>query len=131
MNCNCDVCKAMCRRPCWGTPAEMTKLIDARYGHRLMLDYWEGYDRIYLICPAEKGREGMRARPFPLGGCVFQLENGFCELHVMGLKPKEGREAFHDLPEGAGYKLHRDIAEAWDTPVGRILVRRWEETYRW
>lgn len=38
--CSCDSCKAMCERPCWPSPEDAERLIDAGYGDKLMLDFW-------------------------------------------------------------------------------------------
>jgi hypothetical protein len=120
--CACDKCKSCCQRPCWGTPSEIQKLIDAGF-NRLMYDYWvrsneEGGD-IDIICPALKGYEN-RAAPFwPEGQCTFQDENGLCELHDLGLKPLEGRVVHC---KASFPSLHEDVAMTWDTEEGKAIV---------
>lgn len=123
-SCTCDECKEMCNRPCWPTPKEAQKLIDAGYGNRLMNDYWcrdEG--DIQILCPANKGKEGSFAAFMPVGNCTFQDENGLCELHNLGLKPAEGKKA---LCGGRTPKnLHEKMANTWDNPEAQKLVGKW------
>lgn len=123
----CDECKSMCERPCWPTPRGAERLIRAGYGARLMLDLWVGQngESIYVLCPANVGSEGQRARPRPIGKCTFQMPDGLCEVHG-SLKPIEGRVVgcngrnIHDI--------HHRIAMAWNTLGGRVVVQAWKET---
>ena len=125
-SCMCDECKQMCQRPCWPTPEEAKKLIDAGYASRLMEDYWyRSEGDIKILCPALKGYEN-RFTPFwPIGQCTFQDENGMCELHDKGLKPLEGRESLcHDrTPEN----LRDKIVAIWDSSEAQKLVEEWEK----
>ncbi len=118
--CSCEECAEMCNRPCWPTPEEASKLIELGYGDALMLDYWSASPDIYLLCPAEKGREGMTASFIPTGGCVM-LKDGLCALHGI-CKPLEGRAAHHaKCPDG----LHQSVAALWDSDEGRAVVDTW------
>lgn len=96
--CQCDRCKRACNktRPCWGTPKDILKIINAGYGKKLMLDWWGNMvgDEIdfYMIVPAIKGYESYRAPIYPIGECTF-YKDGLCELHNLKLKPLEGRLA--------------------------------------
>jgi hypothetical protein len=49
--CNCNSCKEACAytRPCWGTPQEIQKIIDAGFGDKLMLDCWAAPDSADMI----------------------------------------------------------------------------------
>lgn len=124
--CSCDTCKSMCSRPCWPTPEEAERLIDAGFASKLMLDYWVGDAEdggdIDLLCPANPGSEGRRADTFDIRrGCIFHVE-GLCQLHDSGLKPIEGKMArCKDSPSG----IHFAIAKTWDTPKGKQVIARW------
>jgi hypothetical protein len=124
--CACEECRRMCNRPCWPTPGEAQRLIDAGYGSRLMRDYWvgDGLDGgdIYLLSPANPGMEGSAAGFWPSEGCVFQGEDGFCELHDLGLKPLEGRVASCSRGQG---DLHQYVASTWNNPEAQALVDEW------
>lgn len=40
-SCSCTTCKNMCKQsPCFPTPEEVEKLIDAGYKDQLMASYW-------------------------------------------------------------------------------------------
>lgn len=123
--CACEPCRAMCKRPCWPTPAEAVRLMDAGYASRLMLDSLarenerDEKDRILILCPANPGMGGKEVdydevyRLVRLGMIAMQLGNtpprkalpifkgctfyyrGKCRLHDDGLKPLEGRLAHH------------------------------------
>jgi hypothetical protein len=129
--CNCATCVAMCRRPCWPTPPEVDKLIDAGFGPRLMEDYWSGGFKAHdndvpIICPANPGYEGERAGWDMRLGCVLQdPATGYCALHDLGLKPLEGRVAHHD---GNSEGVHEAVARTWDTDEGRRVTQRWRES---
>ena len=127
-SCSCSECQAMCqRRPCWPTPADAQRLIEAGYADSLMLDWC--FDReqsktICLLTPAIHGREAGEAPAHPSGPCTFLDEQNLCRLHDLNLKPTEGQLALcHDrTPAG----LHEQIGQAWDCDAGRALVDQWE-----
>lgn len=126
--CSCEQCARMCsRRPCWPTPDEAKKIIDAGYGDKLMLDWWDadenvGHD-IYLVSPACVGSEGDNAPYWPETPCTF-FKDGLCELHDLGLKPIEGRLATCNktniVPD-----LHWKVAQTWDNEKAEALVKKW------
>jgi hypothetical protein len=72
----------------------MEALIEAGFGNRLMYDdFPDGED---MLKPALKGHEGKKA-PWETSsarGCTF-WKKGLCELHVLGLKPIQGKLAHH------------------------------------
>jgi hypothetical protein len=121
----------MCRRrPCWPTPADAARLIDAGLAGRLMVDWWfdTGQDRtVWLLSPAIQGREARPAPAIPSGVCTFLDERGLCGLHERGLKPTEGQLSMcaGRTPEG----LHERIGRTWDTPEGAALVKGWRATH--
>ena len=126
--CSCSECQAMCqRRPCWPTPADARRLIEAGYADSLMLDWCFDRDQSKTVClltPAIQGRESGEAPAHPSGKCTFLDEQNLCRVHDLDLKPTEGQLALcHDrTPEG----LHEQIGHAWDCDEGRALVDQWE-----
>lgn len=122
-SCACDTCKAMCNRPCWPTPEEAQRLIDAGYGGRLMLDYWvqSGGD-ILVLSPANQGSEGQKAAFWPHGRCTFQDDRGVHRIHDQGLKPLEGRVAHHDCGPA---DMHERIARMWEIPEHQERAATW------
>jgi hypothetical protein len=127
--CACAECVAMCQhRPCWPTPEDAQRLIEAGYADRLMVDWW--FDRdinktIYLLTPAIAGRESGEAPAHPEGACTFLNADGLCQIHVSGLKPTEGQIALcgSRTPEG----LHEQIARTWNDTAAQALIDRWED----
>jgi hypothetical protein len=117
----------MCRRPCWPSPEEALKLIEAGYGDRLMLDWWVGDgENIYILAPAIKGLEGKDAPSWPDGMCTFQRdEDSLCELHNKNLKPIEGRLARCKGGRN-GRALHYAVAQLWDNDEARELIGNWK-----
>ncbi len=123
--CTCDRCRSFCRRrSCWPTPEEAQAIIDAGHGDKLMLDWWVATPTIYLLCGAIAGYEGKAAPADPRGRCGFLTADEQCELHP-DLKPIEGRLAYHDGRDLSW--LHGEVAAAWDTPLGRSIVKSWSE----
>jgi hypothetical protein len=108
----------MCKdRPCWGTPEDIKKIIDAGFRDRLMFDYWSGDPDIYMLAPALVGYEGKNAPWWPNGKCTFLDQNDRCELHDLNLKPLEGRVACCPDKRVGGEshrKLHYDVAMTWN-----------------
>ena len=126
--CSCSECQAMCqRRPCWPTPLDAQRLIEAGYADRLMLDWW--FDRVqnktvYVLTPAIVGRESGEAPAHPSGRCTFLNQENLCDLHDLDLKPTEGRIALcHDRTPP---DLHEQIGQTWDADEGRSVIDRWE-----
>lgn len=126
--CSCDTCQSMCKTPCWPTPAEAKRLIDAGYGPRLRCDYWVGGgpggadvlvlsgaldERLGDIKPGWPTEDGLE--------CNFKV-NGLCELHDKGLKPWEGRIAHH----GRNGKGDREkIVAMWNNTEAQKLASDW------
>jgi len=126
--CSCDACKQACvERPCWPSPRDAKKLMEAGYSKRLMLDYWvgggPGGEDIFLVSPAIIGSEGRRAPRFPFGQCTFYTKAGLCKLHKPKLKPLEGRvvSCKHQSPN-----IHFHVAQLWNNKAGRALVKVWK-----
>ncbi|GIX48931.1 MAG: hypothetical protein KatS3mg131_3142 [Candidatus Tectimicrobiota bacterium] len=133
--CTCPRCQALCRRPCWPTPAEAEALLAAGYGPQLMLAWWPRprQGEILVLCPAVTGREGFCApapedweAEAPGRRCVMQTPEGLCRLHALGLKPLEGRLASGCAPY-PGWQVRQAIAALWDTPEGKAVVDRWRQ----
>jgi hypothetical protein len=129
--CRCNICQSMCKRPCWGTPDDIQKIIDAGYEDRLMKDFWGSSQEgnIYILSPALKGSESKASPFFPESelGCTF-FDCGKCQLHNKKLKPTEGKLASCTESE---YKtdptVHELVALKWDTDKGRKMVKDWCE----
>lgn len=100
--CACLICVMMCTTPCWPTPDEAQRLIDAGYGHRLQLETEPHGSRILkVIVPKSRG-----------GWCTFNSERGNCVLHKKGLKPLEGRLAScKEFTPGQDIRNH--VVEFW------------------
>lgn len=135
--CACEECKSYCRKkPCWPIPTEARRLIEAGYGARLMLDWWEGGDRvgkegekIFVLCPACVGhaQDYAPSNPFWKERCVFFSKDELCELHALKLKPYEGRKAFHASFEGTPRRVH--LIKKWHTPEARKLIEDWKKRF--
>lgn len=133
VECQCWKCQSMCQRPCFGTPDDIQKLIDAGYEDRLCLDNHCGLEKcaeIDLLTPALKGRESSFAPLMPSSkeGCTF-FKDGKCELHGKGLKPSQGRKAIHDHRDTKeeekkymGGKLGASISELWKDEKAQKMV---------
>lgn len=125
--CQCQICKDMCKRPCWPTPEEAEKLINAGHIKKLMLDYYFSDNDIELLCPALIGYEGKEAPFFPVGKCIFQDISGLCELHDLNLKPTEGRKSICSRKDiKIHQQLHKDIAMLWDSEIGKNIIKKWK-----
>lgn len=130
-SCTCKECVNMCKkRPCWGTPEEIKKIIDHGYAWALMRDYWVGRFRedqegdVYIISPAIVNYQGKSAPNWPRGRCIFLNRDDRCEIYFM--RPIEARVAHHNQTVG----IHKEVAETWDTPEGQKLVKTWEQYIR-
>ena len=90
-----------------------------------MCDYYiNATDDFDLLCPAIIGYEGCYVPFWPIGICTF-LKNERCELHQEGLKPTEGREAWHGHKKDESRSLHHAIGNSWENEDGQRLVRAW------
>jgi hypothetical protein len=128
ISCSCPECKAMCeRRPCWPTPEDAQRLINAGLADRLMLDWWFDHAQnktVHVLTPAIAGREAGQAPAIPSGRCTFLNEQGLCRLHDLDLKPTEGKQALCKERTPAG--LHEQVAQTWDSAFGKTVIDAWE-----
>lgn len=136
--CKCNACQKMCDRPCFGTVADIKKLIENGYSDRLCLDWNQDPSNptldVAFLTPALKDYEGKLSPAFPMSkkGCNF-LKGGLCSLHDLKLKPLEGRTAIHQLHDKELNKknsLQREevkkyILEDWKSEEGQALVDDW------
>lgn len=140
--CSCESCKKMCKRPCWGTPEDIQKIIDAGFGDRLGIDYMTNEDTsdTFMIQPVAKGYESKKAPFMPItkAGCTF-WKDGLCELHHLKLKPIGGRLAYHIQKDSEkerllysenAYKLVSEIRETWENSEAREMVKKWCEEHK-
>lgn len=137
--CTCDKCQALCRRPCWPTPAEARQLVTAGHGPQLMLAWWsrpaEPGGEILILSPAVPGHQGFYA-PAPEDWecdeadrhCIMQTPEGLCRLHDAGLKPLEGRLASGCAPY-QGRRVRHAIAALWATPEAQQAVGDWRRQF--
>jgi hypothetical protein len=117
----------MCKnRPCWPTPDEARKLIEAGYAKKLMLDWYVASPDIYVLTPAVVGHEGDLAPSTCMGWpqCCL-LKNNRCEIHGE-LKPLMAKHAHHDTEKYGSASLE-EIAKLWDNEEGRALIKRWKK----
>jgi hypothetical protein len=122
----------MCHRPCFGTPEDIEKIIEAGFGDRLCLEdncgLTEG-SHLAILTPALKGGESKRspATPWSEAGCTF-WKHGKCELHNKGLKPTSGKLAHHAMKKGDDpWSCSDYVAETWNSDKGRALAKSWCE----
>jgi len=129
--CSCKICQKKCEeRPCWPTPDEARAIIHAGLGSRLMYDYWasDGFDGgdIELLSPAIIGYEGENAPFWPFGPCTFLTDDNLCELHILDMKPIEGRLTSCKNGETPD-NLHWRVAELWNDVQGQGIVKEWKK----
>lgn len=123
----------MCKeRPCWGTPQELEKIVQAGFGPRLMKDYWIGGgpegSNINILCGAIPGHEGLDAPWWPAGQCTFLTNDGKCELHDLELKPSEGKIA--SCKKENSENLHREVAMTWNNEEAQQFISKWRKEKR-
>jgi Fe-S-cluster containining protein len=129
--CDCKECVGACDdNPGWPTPAEAASLIEQGYAEKLMLDWWEDVEDIFLLCPASKGCEGDLAKEmrhfdffFKKGRCSLLDENNKCSIYGKPGRPIECRVMRHDVNNPSG--LHMEVALAWDSEEGRAVLEQW------
>ncbi len=110
VECACKNCQDMCRQsPCFPTPEEVEKLMDAGHADRLALTIW--IDPIDMITRGQIQQFHLIAPERIEGhGCTFLNAAGLCELHGTGLKPLEGRLASCKLADNG---LRKFVAQKW------------------
>jgi hypothetical protein len=125
--CDCDVCRAFCRRPGWWTVCQARDAMDSGLGARMMLEV--SPDRTFgVLSPAFSGCEGNFAlQELSHRGCTF-LRQGLCELHGTNHMPLECRFCHHSSI-GAGKACHADLERDWRTARGQALVNQWLNEY--
>jgi hypothetical protein len=124
--CACAICAGFCKnKPCWTTEAEARALIVAGFSDRLMLEWWDEDDGTSLefLVPAIVGYESKRSPDVPTGRCTFLTADDKCELHALGLKPLEGRVAYHSDEE-----RHTKTTQSHD--VRRVILDSWRAAKR-
>jgi hypothetical protein len=96
-----------------GTPDDIRKIIDNGHGDRLMFSIWVD-EKTGNELPAIMPVKGPK-------GCVFQNQEGLCDLHASGLKPTEGKLAIHSMPDGG---LRRTVGYTWISEEGIAVFER-------
>ena len=116
----------MCKKsPCWGTPDEIRRIMDAGFSDKLTL---------HVSAPSQSGPYTFMVQPktigsrltnqnWPDGQCEFLDANDRCALHDMGMKPLQGRVALHgkDARGLRGY-----IADLWRAEEAQQVVNQWK-----
>lgn len=123
----CTKCVSMCEtRPCWPTPEQAEKMLDAGLAGKMMDDYWVGTESdIHIIAPAIVGHGGSSAPFWPQGRCELLTSDGLCSIHNSGYKPLEGAVA--DCKDsGASTGVREHIVSLWNSAEGRRIVGKWE-----
>lgn len=111
-SCSCEKCRNMCHVPCLGTPEDIEKLVDAGYTSRLQPTEWLVGKLVGLTNRSITMIQPRQER----GWCTF-YHNGLCELHDKGLKPTEGRLAYHTVQDPRQLDLSKN--EAW------LVAKEW------
>lgn len=131
-SCTCEKCIDMCnRRPCWGTPSDIERIIESGFIDHLMREYWATKNgNLYMIVPAIVGFE-LRTSPYWLrvkNRCSLLDSNNRCKINH--IKPIEGRKAI--CLDNTKYniqidRLHMNIYRTWDTKFGSKVLKIWED----
>jgi len=103
IECKCNQCKRQCLQPCFGTPEDMIKIIQAGYEHRTEIVICEG---VPVIIPKMDNNKH---------SCTF-FTDGLCELHESGLKPTVGKLSHHSTtPQKFNPKksIHKFVMDEW------------------
>ena len=101
-DCKCEQCKSACtHKPGWFKPGEPEKVakflgitVKDLFDTKLMVDWWEADEDIFVIAPAIKsGDIGGMYPANPKGQFVF-FKNGLCE--IIDVKPFECKLYIHE-----------------------------------
>ena len=121
-SCKCSACRMACMvSPCFGTPEDMQKLIDAGYQDRLLPTIYmnpETLEEYPVIAPIGINFVGALHR------CTFLDSDMNCELHDKNLKPTEGKLAYHGRDEEQNVNLRIMICNTWNSLKGVEIVRK-------
>lgn len=130
--CDCDKCKVMCANPCWPTPLDAKKLIDAGYADKMnlrrtqvTLDNGNAYEPVWVLSMADKRYQG-EFTDQAWNYCIMQDDDGHCKIHDTDLKPLEAILAYHDESD-YDYDLHEWIIESWCNNEALDLIEEWAE----
>ena len=104
IECKCQACKQQCKTPCLGTPQDIMKIIESGFGDRLFRTHWAVG---LLLGHLDTTVPMVQAEQTP-NGCIFH-KNGLCELHILGLKPTEGKLSHHSIRED-NFKLSKSLS---------------------
>jgi len=118
----------MCKeRPCWGTPAEVRRMIENGFADKLMLDwYYYKKGNVYIIAPAIVGCEKKSSPFWPSGRCALLDDSNKCILHGTDMKPSEAKWAScTDINDKID--IHLLVANTWKNKEARELVKEWKD----
>lgn len=118
-SCVCETCTKMCERePCWGTPEEIQRIIEAGYGDKLCPEPWDGINIIPMRKMEYYGVDSESDIRYQMS-CIF-LENQKCILHEKGLKPIEGKLA-HCSSSKNPSDIREKLLSIWEQHGKEIL----------
>lgn len=115
-DCCCEECRNMCWIPCWGTPHDIKKIIQAGYGDKLWVQTIARPEKVILALNPKVGISG---------GCIFLDTFGLCILHGKGLKPTSGRMSYHGASARTVEAFSYSIIEKWDNRDAQLMVLDW------
>lgn len=121
--CSCSVCKRMCKvSPCFPTPEEAKRIVDAGYGEQLKFSVWKedklfGNGKTWVVVAGGFDE---------VNGCAFLTPEGLCELHDQGLKPLEGRLAHHSRMDMG---MRAAVCRTWYSGAGLKMIQFFEKNF--
>lgn len=151
----CEKGVKMCHhRPCFGTPEEFEKIMDAGFASKLRVDYWAGKtpmtdeefsklpeflqkklkeidnpytEDVEMLTGGTSDDRNFKAPWWLIPGfaCNF-LENDLCTLHDIGLKPEQGRDSCCDKSQCQS-KGNLHYAHLWATDEGKRIVQKFKD----
>lgn len=113
-SCDCEKCKAMCRKvPCIGSPAWAKDAIKKYGAGKFAITSDAALDVLDLV----KGEIFLVAPLMVENGCPFLDNDGLCMIHDD--QPEEGRYSYHEPP--------KEIEELWQAEGNSAIVQYFPE----
>jgi len=137
--CSCNGCQAACMSsPCFPTPEQVERLINAGYKEDLRISFWadvtaQGADdkkfdifkqlRI-VVAPKSKGK--IVVGDNILSPCSL-FKDGKCMLHNKGLKPLEGTLIDHNMTQQDTVDIRNMVCDTWVSDKGVEILKLFED----
>lgn len=129
--CDCDACRSLCLGvPGWFLPGQVTKAaehlglsVEEFFDRYLILEYWEGPPRIYVLAPRRVGQQAPVAKyaaAFDHGPCALLTEKG-CRLPP-DFRPAECLAAFRCSTHP--YAWRPAAVPTWEKDPGELVQIR-------